>query len=144
MPRSSTGAKGIVLALLSAAILAFGILAWDKASGLSAEEKARDRHPQGDRLGNRRRDQDEVLGRLLVSLTAFLLGFVAAYVHVFHFAASLFEPVLKGWAVLYPRFQLTPQIDGLQVATLFFFTVCPTPRRCWCRSGKRRSPTRIR
>ena len=25
--------------------------------------KARDRHPQGDRLGNRRRDQDEVLGR---------------------------------------------------------------------------------
>jgi hypothetical protein len=31
--------EGIVLALLSAAILAFGILAWDKASGLSAEEK---------------------------------------------------------------------------------------------------------
>ena len=38
---------------------------------------------------------------------------------------SLFEPVLKGWAVLYPRFQLTPHIDGLQVATLFFFTVVP-------------------
>jgi ABC-type lipoprotein release transport system permease subunit len=31
--------EGIVLALLSAAILAFAILAWDKASGLSAEEK---------------------------------------------------------------------------------------------------------
>jgi hypothetical protein len=31
--------EGIVLALLSAAILAFGILAWEKASGLSAEEK---------------------------------------------------------------------------------------------------------
>ena len=31
--------EGIVLALLSAAILAFGILAWDKASGLSAEER---------------------------------------------------------------------------------------------------------
>jgi hypothetical protein len=46
---------------------------------------------------------------LLISLTAFLLGFVAAYIHVFHFAASMFEPVLKGWAVLYPRFQLTPK-----------------------------------
>jgi ABC-type lipoprotein release transport system permease subunit len=33
--------------------------------------------------------------------------------------------VLKGWAVLYPRFTLTPHIDGLQVATLFFFTVFP-------------------
>ncbi len=31
--------EGIVLVLLSAAILAFGILAWEKASGLSAEEK---------------------------------------------------------------------------------------------------------
>jgi two-component system sensor histidine kinase RegB len=49
---------------------------------------------------------------------AMTIGFVAAYVHVFHFAAALFEPVLKGWAVLYPRFQLTPHIDGLQVATL--------------------------
>jgi hypothetical protein len=45
---------------------------------------------------------------LLISLTAFLLGFVAAYVHVFHFGAPLFEPVFKGWAVLYPRFQLVP------------------------------------
>ena len=62
---------------------------------------------------------------LLISLSAFLLGFVAAYVQVFHFSASLFEPVLKGWSVLYPRFQLTPYIDGVQVATLFFFTVVP-------------------
>ncbi len=33
--------------------------------------------------------------------------------------------MLKGWSVLYPRFTLTPHIDGLQVATLFFFTVFP-------------------
>ena len=33
--------------------------------------------------------------------------------------------MLKGWAVLYPRFELTPVIDGFQVATLFFFTVFP-------------------
>ena len=60
----------------------------------------------------------------MISVFAFLLGFVAAYVHVFYFA-SLFEPVLKGWAVLYPRFELTPVIDGLQVVTLLFFTVFP-------------------
>jgi len=33
--------------------------------------------------------------------------------------------VLKGWAVLYPRFALNPSVDGFQVATLFFFTVFP-------------------
>jgi ABC-type lipoprotein release transport system permease subunit len=37
----------------------------------------------------------------------------------------LFTPVLKGWAVLYPHFDLPPVIDGFQVATLFFFTVFP-------------------
>jgi len=46
-------------------------------------------------------------------------------VHVFHFSATLFAPVLKGWAVLYPKFTLAPAIDGLQIATLFFFTVLP-------------------
>ena len=56
---------------------------------------------------------------------AFLLGYLAAYAHVFLADAALFAPVLKGWAVLYPRFSLIPTVDGLQVATLFFFTVFP-------------------
>ncbi|OQX46193.1 MAG: ABC transporter permease, partial [Candidatus Sedimenticola endophacoides] len=61
----------------------------------------------------------------VISLSAFILGYLSAYAHVFYGSATLFEPVLKGWAVLYPEFQLTPFIDGLQVATLFFFTVFP-------------------
>jgi len=60
-----------------------------------------------------------------LSLTAFLAGYLLAYVHVFHFSAALFAPVLKGWAVLYPDFSSVPFVDGLQVATLFFFTVFP-------------------
>ncbi len=62
---------------------------------------------------------------VILSLTAFLLGYLAAYVHVFHTSASLFTPVLMGWAVLYPEFRPVPFIDGLQLATLFFFTVFP-------------------
>jgi lipoprotein-releasing system permease protein len=90
------------------AILAFGILAWEKASGLSAEEKREIGILKA--IGWETGDviKMKFWEGLLISLTAFLLGFVAAYIHVFHFAASLFEPVLKGWAVLYPRFQLTP------------------------------------
>ena len=61
----------------------------------------------------------------LLSLSAFLLGYLTAYAHVFYFSAALFEPVLKGWAVLYPDFNPIPAVDGLQIATLFFFTVFP-------------------
>jgi ABC-type lipoprotein release transport system permease subunit len=117
--------EGIVLALLSAAILAFSILAWDKASGLSAEEKREIGILKA--IGWETGDviRMKLWEGLLISLTAFLVGYIAAYVHVFHFSATLFEPVLKGWAVLYPRFTLSPVIDGLQIATLFFFTVLP-------------------
>ena len=117
--------EGLVLALLSAAILAFAILAWDKASGLSAEEKREIGILKA--IGWETGDviRMKLWEGLLISLTAFLAGYVAAYVHVFHFSAALFEPVLKGWAVLYPRFTLAPVIDGLQIATLFFFTVLP-------------------
>jgi ABC-type lipoprotein release transport system permease subunit len=117
--------EGLMLALLSAAILAFAILAWDKAAGLSADEK----REIGILKAIGWETGDVIAMKLwegaLLSLTAFLAGFVAAYVHVFKFGAPLFEPVLKGWAVLYPRFDLTPVVDGLQLATLFFFSVFP-------------------
>lgn len=117
--------EGIMLALLSAAILAFGIFAWEKAAGLSAEEKREIGILKA--IGWETGDiiKMKFWEGLLISLTAFLLGYIVAYLHVFHLNSILFEPVLKGWAVLYPRFTLTPHIDGLQVATLFFFTVFP-------------------
>ena len=117
--------EGIVLALATLALLAFAILAWEKASGLSADERRE--------IGILKAigwDTGDVLRMkfwegAMLSLSAFLLGYLAAYLHVFHFSASLLAPVLKGWAVLYPRFELSPVIDGLQVTTLFFFTVFP-------------------
>jgi ABC-type lipoprotein release transport system permease subunit len=117
--------EGIMLALLSAAILAFGIFAWEKAAGLSAEEKREIGILKA--IGWETGDviKMKFWEGLLISLLAFLLGYIAAYLHVFHANAALFESVLKGWAVLYPSFTLTPHIDGLQVATLFFFTVFP-------------------
>ncbi|MEF8718761.1 MAG: FtsX-like permease family protein [Candidatus Accumulibacter necessarius] len=117
--------EGIVLALASLAILAFAILAWEKASGLSADEKRE--------IGILKAigwETGDVLKMkfwegALISQAAFLIGYLTAYLHVFRFSSSLFAPVLKGWAVLYPRFELSPVIDGFQVATLFFFTVFP-------------------
>jgi ABC-type lipoprotein release transport system permease subunit len=117
--------QGLVFVLLSGSLLAFVIFAWDRAAGLGGEERREVGvlkaigWETGDIL------RMKLWEGLILSLTAFLLGYLAAYVHVFHTSASLFAPVLMGWAVLYPEFRPLPFIDGLQLATLFFFTVFP-------------------
>lgn len=117
--------EGMVFIALSAVILAFAILAWDKASGLSAEE----RREIGILKAIGWETADVIAMKfwegMLISLTAFLSGYLLAYLHVFYGQAALFTPVLKGWAVLYPSFRLTPVIDGLQVTVLFAGTVLP-------------------
>ncbi len=117
--------QGIVFVLLAGSILAFVIFAWDKASGLSAEE----RREIGILKAIGWETSDLIRMKFwegaIISLSSFMLGYLAAYLHIFYSSAALFEPVLKGWAVLYPEFQLLPLVDGIQIATLFFFTVLP-------------------
>jgi ABC-type lipoprotein release transport system permease subunit len=116
---------GILILILAGAVLAFMILAWDKASGLSQEE----RKEIGILKAIGWETSDVILMKfwegMAVSLSAFFAGIILAYVHVFFFSSSLFEPVLKGWAVLYPQFRLVPFIDASQVMALFFLTVVP-------------------
>ncbi|HHN72573.1 MAG TPA: FtsX-like permease family protein [Thermopetrobacter sp.] len=117
--------EGIVLAMLSAALVAFAIFAFDKASGLSAEE----RREIGILKAVGWETADIIAMKLweggLISLFAFVFGVAAAYAHVFLFDAGVLAPVLKGWSVLYPRFPLVPTVDRLQLITLAFVTVAP-------------------
>lgn len=117
--------EGLTLALLAGAVLAFAILAFDKASGLSAEEK----REIGILKAIGWESRDVIAVKLfeggLISGVAFLLGVIGAWTHVYFFSAGLFEPVLKGWATLYPRFPLAPTIDPLEMATLAMLTVLP-------------------
>ncbi len=116
---------GLLIIIMSAAVLAFVIFAWDKASGLSAEEKKE--------IGILKAvgwETSDILFMkfwegIAVSLTSFLTGVSLAYCHIFFTSASLFAPLLKGWSVLYPQFRLTPFISPGQLATLFFLTVVP-------------------
>jgi len=116
---------GILLAILLGAVLAFIIFAWDKASGLSVEEKREIGILKA--IGWETSDviRMKFWEGLVVSLSSFLMGIVLAYIHVFFTSFMLFEPVLKGWAVLYPSFRITPFVDGAQVAALFFLSVVP-------------------
>jgi ABC-type lipoprotein release transport system permease subunit len=116
---------GMIVVLLSMALLSFFILAWEKASGLSAEERREIGILKA--VGWETADVIAVKGYegLLISFFSFSLGVLLAYVHVFFFSASLFAPALKGWSVLYPNFRLTPFLDPFQITVLFFLTVAP-------------------
>jgi len=116
---------GIVVVLLMMALLAFVIFAWEKASGLSADEKREIGVLKA--IGWETSDVIAVKAYegMLVSFFSFTIGLLAAYGHVFFFSAFLFVPALKGWSVLYPDFRITPFVDPYQVAVLFFLTVVP-------------------
>lgn len=117
--------SGLLVTVLGLVVLAFAIFAWDKATGLSAEE----RREIGILKSLGWETSDVLLLKFwegcAVSLSAFLLGVILAFVHVFFFSASLFEHALKGWSVLYPKFRLVPEMDPYLVSVLFFLTVLP-------------------
>lgn len=117
--------SGYVVVLLAGAVFAFLIFAWDRATGLSAEERFE--------IGILKAlgwDVSDVLfvkfwEGLVISLTSFGMGVLLAYAHVFMTSAVLFEHALKGWSVLYPDFELRSSVDVSQLMVLFFFTVVP-------------------
>ncbi len=117
--------EGLLFVVLGTLTLAFAILTWDKAAGLSAEEKREIGilkaigWETGDIL------RMKLWEGILLSSTAFLAGYILAYWQVFHAGARLFAPILKGWAVLYPDFQLTTAVDLQQILVLLAVTVLP-------------------
>lgn len=116
---------GMMVVILAAALLSFIIFAWDKATGLSAEE----RREIGILKSIGWETSDVLLLKFwegtVISISAFLSGVLLAYCHVFFFSASLFAHALKGWSVLYPQFRLTPAIDPFQLSVLFSLSVLP-------------------
>jgi ABC-type lipoprotein release transport system permease subunit len=117
--------SGLVVVVLTGAVLTFAIVAWDKASGLSAEE----RREIGILKAIGWETSDVLLMKLwegaVVSIAAFALGVLGAYAHVFLGKLALFAPVLRGWSTLRADFRLVPYLDPYLVATLFFLTVVP-------------------
>ena len=116
---------GMMIVIFSAAVLAFVIFAWDKASGLSAGERREIGILKA--VGWETSDviQMKFWEGAMISLTAFFTGVILAYVHVFFTGSMVFEPALKGWSSLYPIFELTPFVNLEQLTTLFFLTVVP-------------------
>lgn len=117
--------SGMTLTMFLGALLAFCILAWDKATGLSAGEKQEIGILKA--IGWETGDILELKfwEGTAVALISFLTGLILAYIHVFFGGIRLFVPVLSGWSVLFPGFRLMPYFDFYQVFTLMFCTVVP-------------------
>jgi cell division protein FtsX len=117
--------SGMMLSVFSAALISFCILAWDKATGISAEEKREIGILKA--IGWETSDILELKfwEGISVSLTSLLLGLLAAYVHVFFLGATVLTPVIKGWSVIFPTFRLLPVVDFYQVLVIGFLTVTP-------------------
>ena len=116
---------GLLAIIFSGAVLAFTIFAWEKGASMGSEEKRE--------IGVLKAigwETSDILAMkswegAVISLSCFLLGVTFAYIHVFFGSYVLFEPVLKGWSVLYPVFHLIPHVDPYQLLALFFLTVAP-------------------
>jgi lipoprotein-releasing system permease protein len=117
--------SGMMLTIFASSLIAFSILAWDKATGISGEEKQE--------IGILKAigwDTSDILALKfceggVISITSFLIGISIAYIHVFLLNAPLLVPVLKGWSVLFPPLNLVPYVDVYQIFVLGFLTIIP-------------------
>ncbi len=106
---------GLVLGAAIPAILALLVLAWDRASGTSSDERREIAvlkavgWSTGDVLWAK------LFESILVGAAATALGLLLGYAWVFWLGAPGLRPALVGWSVLYPRASLTPMVDVAQL-----------------------------
>jgi len=117
--------SGFVLSSLLVVVFAFLVLIWDKASGLSPEEKRE--------IGILKAigwDTDMVLAvkfweGLTISILAGLSGILVAYAYIYWLHAPGMREIFIGWSTIYPHFQLVPRIDMKYLLLIVTLTVVP-------------------
>lgn len=117
--------SGVGSICLLASLFAFIILAWDKASGLSPEEK---REMAILKIAGWQ-TRDILVLRFwegtIVSILAFLFGYSSAWFHVGLFDGALLRPILLGWSVLRPSYTLLPPFSSMDVLLIATLSILP-------------------
>lgn len=116
--------SGVGSVCLLVALFAFIILAWDKASGMSEEEKREVAILK--LLGWQTRDIMLVrfTESLIVAFLSFVIGWTTAWLHILA-GGSLFSPVLLGWSVLRPEINVVPPLTFSDTLLIFVLSVVP-------------------
>jgi len=117
--------SAFVLSGLLLAIFAFLILIWDKASGLTPEEKRE--------IGILKAigwDTDVVLSAkfwegFILSGISSLAGILLAYAYIYWLRAPGLREIFIGWSTIYPSFQLIPDVDLKFLLLIITISVVP-------------------
>ncbi len=117
--------SGLVLAASLPALLALLVLAWDRASGISPEDKREIAILKAVGWSTRDVLGTKMLESLFVSATAAALGLLLAYAWVFWLGAPGLRRAVVGWSVLYPEVHLAPMVDAGQLLGVALAVVAP-------------------
>lgn len=117
--------SGLVLAASIPALLALFVLAWDRASGLSPEDKREIAILKAVGWSTRDVLATKMLEALFVSGVATAVGLLLAYAWVFWLDAPGLRQAVVGWSVLYPQARLTPMVDLTELVGVASAVVAP-------------------
>jgi ABC-type lipoprotein release transport system permease subunit len=106
---------GFVLAAAIPALLALLVLAWDRASGISPDERREIAIQKAVGWSTADVLRGKLFESLLVGSAATALGLLLGYGWIFWLGAPGLRPALVGWSVLYPTSALTPAVDVAQL-----------------------------
>lgn len=115
--------SGLFLALFIVSIFTFFIIIYDKASGLSSEEKREIGILKA--IGWKIDDilKVKLFEAIIISGLAYLLAVTFAVGYVFGLQAPLLRDLFMGYSVLKPSFDLPFVLDGGVLALIFFTTI---------------------
>lgn len=116
---------GLWAALLMSTVLAFAVLVWDRATGMSAEEYRSIGVLKAVGWTSREVLELKLLEGSIVSAVSMLTGLVAAQIHLVVFDGALFARVLRGWSVLFPPFDVSPGLDSYTLLVCLPLAVMP-------------------
>ncbi|MCS7018060.1 MAG: FtsX-like permease family protein [Cytophagales bacterium] len=102
------------------ALLAFLVLAWERASGYSREDRLELGVLKACGWQVEEVLQLKIIEGWLISFIATALGIILAWLHVFFADSYFIKPLMAGWSVLYPSFYLTPYV---QFSSLLFIAI---------------------
>lgn len=115
--------SGVFLALFIVAIFTFFIIIYDRASGLSSNEKKEIGILKA--VGWKIDDilKEKFYEAFIISFFAFILALMAAMFFVYVLQAPILKDIFTGYSVLKPAFSLPFYFDWQSVSIIFFLSV---------------------